>query len=303
MKILSIDVGIKNLAVCLLEYIENDEFNTSLNSFNIILWDVINLCDDKKGCSFDKCKNEAKYIDENDETCLCLKHCKTYKLKIPPKDFNEKILKKIKLDEIKELISKYNINIETGMCSSNKIKYTKNHYLKNINNFIDLNYLKPIKITNANDVDLISIGIKIKKKLDLIFFYNEENEKNCLGEDIDLVLIENQISPIANRMKTIQGMISQYFIMKDVTNIIYYSASNKLKQFIDDKTDYKERKTLSVEYTKQILNNTNHDNHDIFKKWEQFFILHKKKDDLADSFLQGLSYMNTNLKFNTLNIF
>ena len=31
--------------------------------------------------------------------------------------------------------------------------------------------------------------------------------------DIDLILIENQISPIANRMNCLQGMIMQYFIM------------------------------------------------------------------------------------------
>ena len=35
------------------------------------------------------------------------------------------------------------------------------------------------------------------------------------------VIIENQISPIANRMKTIQGMITQYFIMKNIYNVEY----------------------------------------------------------------------------------
>jgi hypothetical protein len=300
MKILSIDVGIKNLAFCLLEYIENDDNQSALNGFNIVLWDVINLCDEKRVCSFNECNNEAKYIDDIediDEKFLCLKHSKKYKLDILPKEFSEKMIKKYKLDEIKELLNKYNITIQT---SNNKIKYTKNDYLKIINKHIDETYLKPIKITNANDIDLISIGIKIKKKMDIIFFNNGENS---YGNNIDLVLIENQISPIANRMKTIQGMISQYFIMKDITNIIYYSASNKLKQFIDDKTDYKERKTLSIEYTKQILNSENNTNKHILMKWGNFFILHKKKDDLADSFLQGLSYMNTNLNFNTLNIF
>lgn len=296
MKILSIDVGIKNLAFCLLEYVENDEENSSLNSFNIILWDVINLCDDKKLCNAGTtiCNNEAKYIDENNQKYICLKHCKKYEaLKIPPKEFNEKYLKKIKLDELKQLINTYNINIQLSTQSDlNKIKYTKNDYLKDLNKFINEKYLKSIKITNANDVDLISIGISIKKSLDYIFF-----KEGGYGNEIDIVLIENQISPIANRMKTIQGMISQYFIMKDITNIIYYSASNKLKQFIDDKTDYKERKTLSVEYTKQILNNLT------LSTWLQFFILHKKKDDLADSFLQGLSYMNTNFNFNVFNVF
>ena len=37
--------------------------------------------------------------------------------------------------------------------------------------------------------------------------------------------------PIANRMKTIQGMIAQYFIDKNVKLIKFISASNKLKNF------------------------------------------------------------------------
>ena len=106
-------------------------------------------------------------------------------------------------------------------------------------------------------------------------------------DDIDLVLIENQISPIANRMKTIQGMIAQYLIMRGIKNIIFYSAINKLKTFIgSDKTSYSERKHLSISYTSQIITKNN-----LLNDWLTFFNSHKKKDDLADSFLQGLSYL------------
>ena len=105
--------------------------------------------------------------------------------------------------------------------------------------------------------------------------------------NIDLVLIENQISPIANRMKTIQGMIAQYLIMRGVNNIVFYSATNKLKTFIGGhKTTYDERKQLSVSYTIQILTKTIELN-----DWLSFFSSHKKQDDLADSFLQGVSYL------------
>ena len=37
MRIISIDVGIKNLAYCIMESVKN-------KSFKIIKWDVINLC-------------------------------------------------------------------------------------------------------------------------------------------------------------------------------------------------------------------------------------------------------------------
>jgi hypothetical protein len=49
--------------------------------------------------------------------------------------------------------------------------------------------------------------------------------------------------PIANRMKTLQGMIAQYFIMNNVINIEFISACNKLKDFNTNKnTTYSERK-------------------------------------------------------------
>jgi hypothetical protein len=88
-------------------------------------------------------------------------------------------------------------------------------------------------------------------------------------------------------MKTIQGMIAQYLIMRDINNIVFYSATNKLKTFIGNcKTSYSERKQLSISYANQILTKTS-----TLNSWIDFFSIHKKKDDLADSLLQGLSYL------------
>ena len=58
----------------------------------------------------------------------------------------------------------------------------------------------------------------------------------------------------------------------------------KLKEFLGKKkTTYDERKKESVKITKKLIINTN---------WNEHFEKHKKKDDLADSFLQGLWYIN-----------
>ena len=62
-------------------------------------------------------------------------------------------------------------------------------------------------------------------------------DKEFEGINIDCVIIENQISPLANKMKTIQGMIAQYFIMNNTKTIEFISASNKLKQWVKKKTD------------------------------------------------------------------
>ena len=105
---------------------------------------------------------------------------------------------------------------------------------------------------------------------------------------------ENQIGPLANKMKTIQGMISQYFIMKNNNiHIDFISATNKLKDFIKDttnKTDYKERKKLGIQITTQLIKSE-----DRFNKWSSFLDKHNKKDDLSDCFLQGLWYIKNKL--------
>ena len=105
-------------------------------------------------------------------------------------------------------------------------------------------------------------------------------------------------------MKTIQGMISQYFIMKNNNiKIEFISASNKLKDFMpildatesNDKTvkpesnsklDYKQRKQLGVKTTLHFV-----DSDDRFSQWSSFLHKHNKKDDLSDCFLQGMWFI------------
>ena len=88
-------------------------------------------------------------------------------------------------------------------------------------------------------------------------------------QNIDYVLIENQISTIATRMKTLQGMITQYFIMRDVENIEFVSSTNKLKPFLDKKkTSYAERKKMGINVTNKIISETGGLHHwiDTFQK-------------------------------------
>ena len=61
------------------------------------------------------------------------------------------------------------------------------------------------------------------------------------------------------------------------------SASNKLKEFLGkQKTTYSERKKKSIEITRNLLLENNNIN-----SWLEYFNKHKKKDDLADCFLQA----------------
>ena len=265
MKLISIDVGIKNLACCI--------FDISNNNYTITSWDIVDLCETKKEKCI--CLNKNNKICNNNAiyhkngTYYCKKHAGQNEYLIPSKDLDFKKIKKKKLPELIEKCNYFKLNIISPATRKNLISDLEKH--------INTHCLEKIETINANNVDLISIGIKINELLSLKY-----------NMHFDIVLIENQISPIANRMKTIQGMLCQYFIMKETRNIIFVSSMNKLKEFGLGKLTYSERKKKSVEITKDLISE---DNIKIFDK-------SKKKDDLADCFLQGLWYLRSNKLIN-----
>ena len=266
MKLLSIDVGIKNLGICILENIDN--------KYNIIYWEIINLCNENNSQTCNLCKKNAKFSKDN--IFLCSNHAKKNEYKIPTSDDNINKIKKLNINELKEKAISYDISFNKPIL--------KNSLCELIIENLDKYYFKPIEEEKADDFNIIELGINIKKNLDKIY------DKFL---KLDYIIIENQISPIANRMKTIQGMLAQYFIMYNFKNIEFISAQNKLKLFSDLKnTSYNERKKMAIEYCKNLLIKNNNLEID-------FFLKHKKKDDLADCFLQGIFYLS---KMELLNI-
>ena len=99
MKVLSIDVGIKNLAMCL--------FNiTSESCYSIDLWCVSNLCGDKK-ISCDMCDKSAKYL--YNIGYYCKKHVKSSGHDIIPPELEINKLKKNKIADLKTILKNNNI--------------------------------------------------------------------------------------------------------------------------------------------------------------------------------------------------
>ena len=114
------------------------------------------------------------------------------------------------------------------------------------------------------------------------------------------VIIEKQ--PARNpKMRYIEGMICAYFYIKgvqqgDVNHIQAYSPKYKLgKNTHRGLSNYSERKKLGIRRSRVFLEQTA----DVNKNMTTVFDKSKKKDDLSDSLLQALSYMNHPL-FNEL---
>ena len=266
MNLLSIDVGIKNLALCLLQ-LDNE------NNYKIEKWDVINLCkEEKQKCH---CGKNASFTSNNNY--YCKKHLSSCTKKLVCKELEISKLKKIKLKELNELLQQENISLPENM------PHSKPLIIDYLNTYIPANFIIPFNNSiKTTDYSLIEIGINMREILDELY----NNYK------IDIVIIENQISPIANRMKTLQGMIAQYFIMKDVYNIEFISSSNKLKDFSNNKnTTYSERKKKGVEICEEFLINN-----ETISNYLEMFLNSKKKDDLADCFLQGIWYLKDKYK-------
>ena len=263
MKILSIDVGMKNLAYCLLDLNEKQ--------IEITNWDIIDLCENKENTcegylkNGKNCRCIAKYTKKN--KFYCKKHAKEYK--IPPPQFSNKKIKKLKKTQLVNISNTYSIP-----CNE---KQKKEDILKNIRFDLSNNYYDMVSKVLTSEMNMVEYGINLKN-----LFHKTFNNIN-----IDLVIIENQIGPLALRMKTLQGMIMQHFIENGITNIVSVNSSNKLKEFLGNKkTTYDERKKESIKITKKIITNTN---------WNDHFEKHKKKDDLADCFLQAKWYISNKL--------
>lgn len=284
MKILSVDVGIRNLSFCLFETEDSDK-----TKIEIIKWDNIDLTTvtenkcievDKKGL----CDKPAKFMKPNSESCYCLKHAKTQSFLQPTSDLKPSFINKQKIQNLIEIADKYKIKYDKPAKKASLVTL--------INEFIMSNCFTPVLKNNASKVDLVTIGRNIQYKFDEILCDHLQS--------INKIIIENQIGPIANKMKTIQGMLSQYFIMRNNNiQIDFISATNKLKDFINQplkdqetneinnvKLDYKQRKKLGIQTTLNIVNNDFR-----FKIWADFLHKHNKKDDLSDCFLQGMWYI------------
>ena len=219
MKLLSFDVGIKNLAFCQLD----------TSNKNILDWGIINISIDPTCDHVHKgkcCDKTAQKIVKSTGTKLCTGHTKL------------KCYKDLKMNNVKKI-----------------------------------------------DNSLFHLGKNIVKLLD---------EKTHFLES-EVVIIENQPALKNPTMKSIQMMLFSYFLMKDsIKEIQMINARNKLKAYegpkipCDIKETYKRNKYLAIKYTDIMIR----ENEKIEEKYHKLYDTSKKKDDLSDSYLQGIYFID-----------
>jgi hypothetical protein len=283
-KIASWDVGIKNLSLCILEKSNNKKI-----PFKIHKWLNINLMDDDfKKC--EDCDKESKWYYEDDDGEE-LYYCGTHKN-------IQNILVCAKKNEIEKKSCCHKFKIKGKECKD-KISYVvKNkkeslYYCKK-HKPADTYIMKPFKKIGANKMPIEVLQLRLLKELD---------ELDCVF-DVDKVVIENQPSLKAPKMKAIASTLFNYYLIRSeidkadyggkmkIKKVVFQSPSNKLKldennQLILDKTTgknkYKMTKDLAVQYSRKLLK---HDDANL-----KFINDKKKKDDYADSFLQGCYHL------------
>ena len=104
MNILSFDVGIKNLAYCLL-FIHDKKYEISQ-------WGIINLVENKKICKAPKnngkiCNKNAKFFKKDKYYCKI--HAKNKNYNIPSNDLKPGAIKKLTVSQLKKKCKEFGI--------------------------------------------------------------------------------------------------------------------------------------------------------------------------------------------------
>jgi hypothetical protein len=265
-KILSFDVGMKNLAYCIINKENKEILNWGLID---ITNEIIIKCDGFKK-NKEKCSNLAKIYQVLNKKNVCKQHLDNFNIQ------NQEDVKNVKIKC--EFVNKNNKQCD---------KYVKNYYKVNnkLMGFCNVHKnksTKELKKINCND-----IAIDIKK-------YNMILKLDNLKEmlDVDEVIIENQPAYKNPPMKAISSTLYAYFLIRgqidgNIKKIKFVSPSSKTKKIkdIDKSKQYKLTKEQGIKDCLELIKN---DNINL-----DFFNSHKKKDDLADCFLLAIKYISS----------
>ncbi len=249
MKLISFDVGLRNLAYCVLE-------GTSRADVKIVDWNIIDVLGEQAGVGAArcyKCTAAARYEHASEGTFACSKHTPKKKAAVTKAALNKKSIAELRGD-----MDTWGL-VSDATRKADLVKLLYNHARQNT-------WKKCVSSSTQGSV--MDLAPAIVASLDA----RMNSWKNA-----DAVCIENQPE---RRMYAVQAMLQMYFTLRGM-KATGVSATHKLSNIvtIDDVVHtYKGRKKTGITHAYALVPAENQDH---FKK-------HPKKDDLADSFLQGL---------------
>jgi hypothetical protein len=247
MRLISFDIGIRNMAYCIFDTDPAATDPISHTSPTISEWTVLNVGEvptdappntHKCSCmtkpksaktASQACTHPAKYTDPTNTKYYCMTHAKTSGFLLPKKAHEPAALKKRKAQDLYAFLQPFVVAAAatpstpaptptpppTFTKKQDALDFAKTYFETHSLKLLDQPTSK-----NVKEIDLLTIGRNIKTLFD-------QSQQMAQATH---VIIENQISPLANRMKTIQGMVAQYFIMKNpAIQIEFISSANKLK--------------------------------------------------------------------------
>jgi hypothetical protein len=269
MKILSFDVGIKNLAYCILE----DHLTEDSIEYKITDWNIIDLTDSP--------------IEGFDDGVTNNKFLFGYK--------------KLKVNELRDYLEKIKIqsNGNRGELIKKVESYLKENKLLKNRNSSKISVLDLGK-TLYKKLDEMKPTL-IKAQINEVVIENQPSLKNPTMKTVQMLLYSYFVMHgfISGELDTINNM--KLIAARNKLNVYDGPDMSSLYNY---KSQYNLTKKLSVEYCKHMLKHCNHklesDTKEIHEKsmvkLMKFFTDSDKCDDLADCYLQGAFYLRSKHK-------
>jgi hypothetical protein len=247
-KVIAFDIGIKNLAFCILE-----------NNKNVLALENCNILEPVEQINCSQCSIKASYKANN------LVYCKRHipKTHIILAELDNKKLPTIKI--LKDLIKTHN-------CEN--LGNSKEKCLESLAKKFAFHFEQP-KQNNASKVSLEEIHDSLRKFV---------QEKWNIFSDCTHVLLENQPAFKNPHMKSVQVLLFATLREKFLSNSqtpSYHLVHAKKKVNDAKKGDegYTERKNKSEERLRKLFDTEEVINKEIYDNWQKA----KKKSDMADA--------------------
>lgn len=307
-KVICWDVGIKNLAYCMMEATNQTDY-----PYIIHKWEIINMTkDDEMECHMTDCehRSEIRYCCTymGDILYFCKQHKGTYTDLFRRWETVRNTLQKVELAPDDQIAHPCTC---TYTCCAEKVKWSLydnqsshaiyfcgKHKLSLLKKWEKEILLRSFQSAKVKSIPIESLKLTLFERLDAI--------PDLL--QVQAVCIENQPSFKNPRMKAVADSLYSWYLIRGkidrirsqltpIHKVFFVSPSNKLKikgfeetiqeEIANSSNKYKTVKNLSIKYCKELLH------------YEPEYIRHlesyKKQDDIADVFLFGVYYF-TNMR-------